>query len=101
MTKKKLLEYCKSKGIWLPPKADNHTIHAAIVRAALNGAEVDVKSCFGLWEHEDSACLVCDLAPTCGEVSLGVKIEDYVKAMEASEKPMRFASLSKVKKARI
>lgn len=101
MTRDKLIEYCKDKGIFIPPKADRHAINAAIVRAALDGAIVDVKVCFGLWEHEASECLVCDHAAACGELSIGIPPEQYAMLIEKADQPVRFERLSRVKKAKI
>lgn len=89
MTLKRLLAYCKEKGIFVPGSATKEYVEAAIVRAHYNGREVeDQKGCFGLWQEEDSNCVLCDWKDKCFSASLGgIDREKYMRAFERLENP--------------
>jgi hypothetical protein len=105
MKKDKLIEYCKSKGIVVPPKPTLEYLHAAIVRAMLHGTSITRKSdeCFGFWEYENSTCVTCDFEAKCFKASIGMDKEEYFKKLEALERPaLRYEKrLSKSKKVKL
>ena len=85
ITKKKLLEFCKKKGIFTPPNPTREYLEAAIVRVALHGKKIE-GSCFGFWRHEDSNCMVCDFEEKCFTASIGTDKETYFKKLENAER---------------
>ena len=84
MNKERLLEFCKRKEIWVPPGATVEQVHAAIVRATYNGLAPKTKKCFGWWEQENSACMMCDFEPHCFKASMRIEKEEYFKKFESA-----------------
>jgi hypothetical protein len=104
VTKEKLEEYCKDKGIFVPKGATREYLCAAIVRAYGHEQKNGVvslfnKSCFGAWEQDDSTCRVCDFREKCFTASMGMTESDYFKKLESAENPrLRFQSPTRTKK---
>jgi len=84
----RLIEFCKAKEIFVPPKATREYLEAAIVRAYYNDREVDgKKGCFGFWEQDDSNCTICDFRDECFSASIGMDREAYFAAFEKQINP--------------
>lgn len=105
MRRERLIEYCEKHKIVVPKGATVAYLERAIVRAYLNQSEVklerDLQTCFGYWEHEHSACMVCDFEGKCFESSIGMKKDDYFKKLEQIENPrVRFVQQRLAKKTK-
>ena len=87
MNKKKLLEYCKEKDIIVPKGATVQYLECAIVRSALKDKKIEADSCFGYWEYENSACIVCDYKEQCFKASIGMDKGEYFKKFGRLKNP--------------
>ena len=90
MNCKELEAYCKAHNIFLPikhGKNHRHVVDAAIVAASRHNQEYNKSNCFGCWEKDQGACLVCSLEEKCFFAKTGTVKEKYLARVELVENP--------------
>ena len=98
MIRRRLIEYCKKKKIFLPPNPSKEYLVKAIKRAAEHNSIQKSEKCYGKWEHENMTCTLCDFEKKCFRTSIGIEKEEFFKALEKAENPkLRFTHRLKKK----